>query len=115
MPRRVQKTNRTWRKTYLRAYREKANLTLEKAIERFIAFGMDDMSAATLSRIENGKQPYSQPILEIAADAYGTDVASLLMRDPRDPEGIWSIWDKASQGERRAIVDVAKVLKKTAS
>jgi len=104
------------RKTFLREYRKKAGLTLERAIERFVEAGLDDMSEAQLSRIETGKQPYTQDFLEAAADAYGTDPASLLMRDPGDPEGIWSIWDNALPGQRREIVDHAKItVKKQAS
>lgn len=88
--------------------------SLERAAEVFIELGVvDGMSAASLSRIERGLQPYTQDFLEAAAIAYKTDPASLLMRDPGDPDGIWSIWDNALPGERRAIVEVAKALKKT--
>lgn len=73
------------------------------------------MSAAQLSRIETGKSPYTQDFLEMAAGAYMTDVASLLIRDPTDSEALWSIWDQAQPGERRQIIEVAKALRKTAS
>jgi hypothetical protein len=68
-----------------------------------------------LSRIETGKSPCTQDFLELAAEAYMTDVPSLLMRDPRDPEAIWSIWDHAEPNERQMIVDVAKTVTKRAS
>lgn len=71
------------------------------------------MSAAQLSRIETGKSPYTQDFLELAAHAYQTDVPSLLMRDPTDPDAMWSIWDRAKPGERRMIVDIAKTIIKT--
>lgn len=98
-------------KTYLREWREHRlpNLTQEEVASRF------DMSGAQLSRIENGVSPYTQDFLELAAHAYQTDVASLLMRDPSDPEGIWSIWDTALPGQRRAIVEHARIIKKTGS
>jgi transcriptional regulator with XRE-family HTH domain len=79
------------------------------------------MSTAQLSRIESGKQPYTQDFLEAAADALRTDVASLLMRDPskedpEDPNSIWSLWSHAKPGERRKIVGVARtILDKTGS
>jgi hypothetical protein len=37
------------------------------------------------------------------------------MRDPTDPEGIWSIWDQAKAAQRRTIVEIAKTIAKTGS
>lgn len=71
------------------------------------------MAAATLSRIETGKLPYTQDFLEMAADAYGTDIVSLLIRDPTDADAIWSIWDQAKPAQRQQIVEHAKVIVKT--
>ena len=45
--------------------------------------------------------------------ALQTDPASLLMRDPQDPEAIWSIWDNAKQGEKKKILDMARSIVKT--
>jgi transcriptional regulator with XRE-family HTH domain len=95
--------------TYIRAWRKKAGLTLERLADRI------GTTHASLSRVERGLQPYDQPLLEaLANELTGGDVASLLMRDPSDPEGIWSIWDKAKPGERRMIVEIAKTLVKSA-
>lgn len=96
-----------YRITFLRQYREKKGLTLEQLADRV------GTTHATLSRIERGLQPYSQPMLEALAEELDTDPASLIMRDPTDPEGIWSIWDKAQPGERAIIVDIAKTITKT--
>lgn len=63
--------------------------------------------------LENGKRGYTQETLEAIADALQTDVASLLMRDPTDPDAIWSIWDNAKPGERRMIIDIARTVTKT--
>ncbi len=103
MPRRIRGEQKR-RKTYLREWREFRELTLEQACSRF------DMSPAQLSRIETGKSPYTQDFLELAAHAYQTDVASLLMRDPSDPEAIWTLWDNARPGERQQIEDVVRAL-----
>lgn len=68
------------------------------------------MTHASVGRIENRKQPYSQAILEAFADELTNgDVASLLIRDPSDPEGIWSIWDQAKPAQRIEIVEHAKI------
>ena len=68
------------------------------------------MSQPQLGRIERGDQPYNQDLLEALADLYGCGVADLLMRDPTDPEGMWSIWDQAKPGQRVQIAAVARTL-----
>jgi transcriptional regulator with XRE-family HTH domain len=97
------------RRTFIRAYRLKANMSLEKLAEIVGETTGDGFTHASLSRIERGLQPYSQPILEAIADALGTDPASLLMRDPAEP-GIWSVWDQAKPGDREKIVEIAKTI-----
>ncbi len=72
-----------YRRTFLRQWREHRGYTLEQAAEAV------DITHASLSRIERGLQPYSQAILEALAELYMTDVASLIMRDPTDPEAMW--------------------------
>lgn len=98
-----------YRKTYLRAWREERGRTLEDAA----AFA--GITHASLSRIERGLQPYSQAILEALSEYYMTDVASLLIRNPKDKDSIWSIWEAAKPGERVTVVigDVARTTIKT--
>jgi transcriptional regulator with XRE-family HTH domain len=101
-------------RTFIREWREFRNLTLERLAERLREARGLTITHASLSRIERGVQPYSQPILEaIAGELTGGDVAYLLVRDPHGPEGIWSIWDHAQADERRLIVDIAKTITKT--
>ena len=61
------------------------------------------MDKGNLSKVERGLLPYNQELLERLADALMTDPASLLMRDPTDKAAIWSLWDRASSGERQQI------------
>ncbi len=105
MPRRI-RGQRPRRRTFIREWREFRTLTQEALAGRL------DMSAAQLSRIESGVQPYTQDVLEMIADALQTDPPSLLMRRPGDDE-IWSIWDQAQPGVRRQITEIAKTLSKT--
>ena len=93
--------------TFVRQWRESRGLTLEQLAERV------GVTHATISRLERGLTPYQQPLLEEIAEALNTDVASLLMRNPEEPEAIWSIWDQAKPGEKRMIVDLAKTVIKT--
>lgn len=96
-----------FRKTFIRQWREHRGLTLERLADRV------GMTAGNLSQLERGNQGYTQNTLEGLANALQTDVASLLMRDPSDSEGLWSIWDQAEPGERRMLVDIAKTVVKT--
>jgi transcriptional regulator with XRE-family HTH domain len=106
---------------FLRPWRKASGLTLEQAAERVerasearaaaspVARPIS-MTHATLSRIERGRLPYNQVLLELLAQVYRTDPASLLMRDPSDPEGLWSIWGQLAPVERLQAVEVLKAL-----
>lgn len=61
-----------------------------------------------ISRLERGERPYTQDLLEAAADALSTDVASLLMRDPTAPDFVWSIWERIPQAARAQAEAVLK-------
>jgi transcriptional regulator with XRE-family HTH domain len=57
-------------------------MTLQQLAER-VSRKTGGMTHASLSRIERGLQPYSQPILEAIADQLTDgDVVSLLISDP---------------------------------
>lgn len=110
---------------FLRAWREAAGYTLEEVAERIGALGEqrravgDPLTApvsithASLSRIERGLQPYNQVLLELLAEIYRTDTASLLMRNPADPDGLWSIQDQLTPVQRAQLVEIARTLAKT--
>ncbi len=100
------------RLTYIRQWREHRGMTLETLAER-VGEKIGGLTHASLSRIERGLQPYSQPILEAIAEELNTDVASLLMRDPTDSEALWSIWDQATKIERELITNLAKTVRRT--
>ena len=104
-----------YRQTFIRQWRELRGLTLEKLAGRLKEGHGLEITHASLSRIERGLQPYNQRQLEAIASELLTDPASLLMRNPQDPDGIWSIWDQAKPGEKRQIVEIAKTLIKTGS
>ncbi len=93
--------------TYIRAWRTAKHMSLEQLASRI------PMDKGNLSKVERGLLPYNQEMLERVADALSVDPASLLMRDPGDPEGIWSIWDRALPGTRRQIAQVAETLVRT--
>lgn len=98
---------RTLRPHHLRAWRKYRNKTLVQVAEEL------HVGRIQLGRIEKGEQPYNQELLERLADIYACDVPDLLMRDPTEPDNIWSLWERAKPVERRQIVDVATALIRT--
>jgi transcriptional regulator with XRE-family HTH domain len=100
----VPKPRHKLRPTFLRQWRRHRGLTLERAAEFF------HMTGQNLGKIERGQVPYDQTLLERAAELYACVVADLLMRDPSDPEGMWSLWDRARPAERRQAVELIKVV-----
>lgn len=100
----VPKPKRPLSRTFLREWRKYNRMTQEQAAEPL------NLDPTTLGRIERGLVPYDQRLLEAAAELYGCEPADLIMRNPNDPEGIWSVWDHAKQGQRQQIVEVAKVI-----
>lgn len=89
---------------FLREWRKHAGKTLEAVAELL------HMSHSQLSRIERGKQPYNQELLERLADLYMCEVVDLLIRDPSDPEGMWTLWERAKPVEKQQIRNVAEAL-----
>lgn len=95
------------RRHFLRAWRKHRGRTLEQVADQL------HMSHSQLSRIERLQQPYNQELLEALADLYMCDVVDLIIRDPLNPESIWTLWEKAAPGQRRQIESVAAALLRT--
>jgi transcriptional regulator with XRE-family HTH domain len=108
MPKRIAfQKKRARRRTFIRQWREHRGFSQEQLADRL------DTSVPSISRIESGTQPYTQDVLEALAEALSTDPASLLMRDPTNPEALWSIWEQAKTGERQLIEELARSVVKT--
>lgn len=92
---------------FIRQWRKFRKLTQEQLAERI------GISPSYISKIEKGAKRYDQPFLEAAAQVLRCEPADLIIRDPTDPEGIWSVWDTLTIPERRQVVEIAKTLKRT--
>lgn len=92
---------------FIREWRKHRGLNQEQLAERI------GISRPQLSKIEKGTRKYDQAFLEIAAEVLRCEPADLIMRDPSEPEGIWSIWDTLAPVQRQQLVDIAKTLKRT--
>jgi transcriptional regulator with XRE-family HTH domain len=108
MPKRIAfQKKRARRRTFFKEWRVHRGLSQEQLADRL------ETSVASISRIESGTQPYTQDVLEALAEALMTDPASLIMRNPDEPEAMWSIWDQAKKGERQLIEELARSVVKT--
>lgn len=87
-------------RTFIREWRQHRGYSLE------LLAGMIGMSKGNLSQIERGKLPYNQVVLEACAKALNTDAASLIMRDPSQPEALWSIWEHVPPADRPRALSV---------
>src|SRR5882672_3038635 len=85
---------------FIREWRKFRNLNQEQLAERI------HISRPQLSKIEMNTREADLALLERIAEALMTDPASLIMRDPSDPDGIWSIWDTLSPPERRQGIEL---------
>jgi transcriptional regulator with XRE-family HTH domain len=92
---------------FIKAWRKHRDLTQVQLAERI---GID---RSYLSQIESGKRRYDQPFLEAAAEVLNCEPADLIVRNPTDPEGIWSIWDQLKPIERQQVIEMARVIKRT--
>ena len=92
---------------FVRQWRKYRGYSQEKLAE---IVGVTD---GAISQLERGDTNYTQQMLEALAVALMCEPADLIMRDPTDSEGIWSLWDRAKPGQRQAIVAVAESLIKT--
>lgn len=109
---------------FLRQWREFRGLSLEEVAEKVATLSEQkaaadpdmrpkSMTHATLSRIERGKIPYNEHLLDLLSEIYATDRASLIMRDPSQGDPLWSIWDSLRPVEREQLTEIAKVMRRT--
>lgn len=91
---------------FIKEWRKFRHLTQEQLAERV---GYD---RSYINKIENGKKRYDQPFLEAAAEALQCEPADLIMRDPTDPGGIWSIWDQIPKAQRVQAVKILETFTK---
>lgn len=74
---------------------------------------MTGLTQGYISQLERFLTDFTGETLEVLAEALMCDPADLLMRNPEDPDAIWSIWENASEAERRQIVTIAEALKRS--
>lgn len=104
-------TKRKYGKTYIREWREYRGLSLRRLADRLELSGPDEtISHASIGRIENGLQPYSQPILEAIAAALNVSVTDLLGVDPTKEGEVVDLVRLISDKNRDQAIRVLKAL-----
>ena len=84
---------RTFTPTNLRPWRESRGMSLDEAVALLKEMADVPLTKTSLSRIELGKQPYSQPILEGLAIVYNTTVVALLAHNPLTARASANFWE----------------------
>jgi DNA-binding XRE family transcriptional regulator len=92
---------------FLKAWRKHRGYTQDRLAE------MTGLSKPYISQLERGERQYTQELLEVFAEALQCAPVDLIVRDPTDPDGIWSVWDTLRPVERGQVVEIAKTLKRT--
>jgi transcriptional regulator with XRE-family HTH domain len=106
----VKKPERARTRHFMRQWREFRELSQQRVADRV------GMSRENYGRIENGKIPYDQDILEMAADALNCSTADLLERDPIIEDAIYKLQKllrEATPMKRAQVLAVAETLLKT--
>lgn len=111
------------RRTYFKEWRKFRGLTQARAVSRIIELATEGkegdpdlrvpQTEASLSRIENGHQPYTQAILEVLADVYQTRPEHLISRDPSKEGKVLSLLDRLSPEQYRQAEAVLEALSAT--
>lgn len=93
-------------KWYLRQWRKDRGYTQDRLAE------MTGLSKGYISQLELGTRQYTQELLELFALALRCTPADLIIRDPSDPEGLWTVYDQLGPVQRGHVVEIAKTLKR---
>lgn len=71
-------------------------------------------TAASLSRLENGKQPYGERILEALAEIYQCEPDHLIGRDPTKAGEVIDLWSRMTMTEREQATAILHAIHKDA-
>lgn len=117
MPPRISKNAEQYTRTFIREWRKDRNLSQDRLVER-VRERVLSFSKSSLSRIENGRQPYSQPILEAIAWAIGDGCQpqDLIMREPRSKT--WDLYDSLrtlKPEQQEVVADLVETLRRRAA
>lgn len=70
-------------------------------------------TGASLSRLENGKQPYSQRVLEALADIYGCEPGELIGRNPYKEGEIIDFVSRLDEKQKAQALAILEAMSRT--
>ena len=93
-------------KHYLKEWRRKRGFTQEQVVNRLVALDDPNLpsTAASLSRLENGKQPYSERVLEALAFIYSTEPEHLIGRNPFKEGDVFDFVARLDERQRQQVM-----------
>ena len=96
---------------YIKEWRLHRKLSLRKLADRMETEpGENLISYASLSRIEKGDQPYSQPILEALSIALAVPASSLISRKPDTNADIIALFDSLDDSAKEQAIKILKAM-----
>lgn len=96
------------KRVFIREWRKYRGLTLVQLAHRV------GVSQPTVSRIERGEQPYSQPILDAFAEALGCEPSDLIGRLPGAPSELTLLVNKVPPEKAEAVATILRAFVKVA-
>lgn len=101
-----------YRRTFIREWRKKRGLSLQQLADRLEVEPGGDLlvSYSSLSRIETGKQPYSQPVIESIARALDVSVPMLLEAHPEREGEIVDLFRLMPPERQEEAIKILRVL-----
>jgi transcriptional regulator with XRE-family HTH domain len=96
-------SGRPRRPTFVRQWRQHRGLTQKELADRL------ETSAASISRLEKGDQPYSQETLEAIADALDCEPQDLISHEP-GTDAMRALWEQANPDDRETITGLARAI-----
>lgn len=103
--------------TYLKEWRAYRNKTQSQVLD-MLELADDPLlpkTGASLSRLENGKQPYSQRVLEALADIYDTSPSDLIGRNPFKEGEIVDFVSRLNERQKAQALAVLEAMSRTSA
>lgn len=101
---------------YLKEWRKHLGLSQEQVVGRLL--DLDDpklpATAASLSRLENGHQPYSERVIEALAFIYGREPWELLGNNPTKEGLVIDLTHKLNEAQQRQVMALIEAMQNEA-
>lgn len=89
---------------YVRQWRKHRGYTLEQLAQHV------GVTQGAIAQLERGEVGYTQSMLEALAYNLRCKPADLIMRDPTEPAGLWSLWRGLSPDQKQEAINYLRLL-----